>query len=138
MKKKKKLKAFTLIEILSAITIMAILSIIAINVFSQQGRKGRRIDAINSLLSISLAEERYRSNNTTYGTLAQVWNGVTTSTEGYYTLSISGVSATGYTITATATGNQTNDSENGTSCTPLTLTLSNGAITKLPNVCWPT
>lgn len=130
-------KGFTLTEILIAVAISAILAVIAVSSYASKVREGRRIDAINSLLSISLAEERYRSNNSTYGTLAQVWNGVTTSASGYYTLSISSTSATAYTLTATATGDQVKDAVNATSCTPLVLTVSNGAMTKTPSVCWP-
>src|SRR5438132_97230 len=120
MKKiKKRKKGVTLIELIVTILIVAIITTVAINFYSNYVRRGRRIDAINALLSISLAEERYRSNNTTYGTIAQVWGGVTTSSEGYYTLSISNTGATSYTITATAQGNQANDAVNGTSCTTL-------------------
>ncbi|SRR5579883_673949 len=133
-----KQRGFTLIELLVTIAIVAILALIAIYVFSSQVSKSRRSDGINSLLSISLAEERYRSTNTQYGTLTQVWGSTTTSAEGYYTLSVSNVSATSYTITATAQGSQANDSENGTSCATLTLAVSNGTITKTPSVCWPT
>lgn len=129
---------FTLIELMISILIISILSVIATNLYSGYVQKGRRIDAINVILSISLAEERYRSNNASYGTLAQVWGGVATSPEGYYTLAISNVSASGYTITATGTGTQVNDAANGTSCTTMTLTMSNGAITKTPAACWPT
>lgn len=131
-------KGFTLIELVVSLAIVSIISVIAVNIFSSQVKRGRRVDGINSLLSISLAEERYRSNNTTYGTLAQVWSGVTTSSEGYYTLSISNNTSTGYTATATAIGNQASDAVSGTSCTTLTLTVSNGAVTKSPSVCWPT
>lgn len=128
----------TLIELVIAIAIISILTITAVFLYSSQIRKGRRIDAINTLLAISLAEERYRSNNTTYGTLAQVWSGVTTTGEGYYTLSISNVTATSYTLTATAVGTQANDANGGTSCTPLVITMSNGTLTKTPSACWPT
>jgi len=128
---------FTLTELLVTIALMAILAVVAVNIFSQQARKGRRIDGINVILTISLSEERYRSNNSTYGTLAQVWGG-TTSPEGYYTLTVSGNTATAYTITATAAGDQVNDKENSTSCTPLVMSVSNGAITKTPAGCWPT
>ena len=127
----------TLVELL---VVLAIVSIIAmISVFSYQSyiRQSHRMDGINSLLSISLAEERYRSINTQYGTLAQVWGGVTTSANGYYTLAISGVSSSGYTITATATGTETTDAVNGVSCTPLTLVMSSGTLTKTPAACWP-
>lgn len=138
MKKIYRIKAVTLIELLVTVAIIGILAMVATYLYSQQALKGRRIDAINTLLSISLAEERYRSNNTTYGTLAQVWNGVSTTPEGYYTISISNVGAGSYTITATATGNQVKDSENGTSCTSLVLSESNGTIAKTPSSCFPT
>ncbi|MBV9576118.1 MAG: type IV pilin protein [Gammaproteobacteria bacterium] len=128
---------FTLIEIIIAIAIIAILSLIAAGVYVPYALKSRRSDAINVLLSISMAEERYRSNNTQYGTLAQVWSGVTTSPQGYYTLSITNVTTTGYTITATGIGNQANDSEGSTSCSPMQLTLSSGTTTQTPTACWP-
>jgi type IV pilus assembly protein PilE len=138
MKKKTDFRGFTLIELVIALVIISILTITGMMLYSYYVRKGRRVDAINSLVSISLAEERYRSTNTTYGTLAQVWGGVATSSEGYYTLAISNVTATSYTITATATGDQASDMSGSTSCTPLTLQMSNGTITKTPSACWPT
>lgn len=134
----RKMKGFTLIEMMITVAIIGITTLTAIYLYTDQIKHGRRIDAINALLSISLAEERYRSTNTTYGTLAQVWGGVTTSQEGYYTLAISNVTATTYTITATGTGTQTSDSESGTSCATMTLTMSSGTITRSPAICWPT
>lgn len=128
---------FTLIELIATLAIASILVLISINIYTNQVRKGRRIDAINSLLAISLAEERYRSNNSTYGTFTQAYGSATTSTEGFYNLSVSNVSATSYTIVATAIGAQTNDASNGTSCNSLTLAISNGVITKSPSACWP-
>ena len=132
-----KIKGFTLVELLITLLIISIATVVAIWTFSDQVKRGRRVDGINALLSISLAEERYRSNNSTYGTLNQVWGGVTTSAEGYYTLAISNVSATSYTITATGIGNQATDAASGTSCSPLVLAVSNGTVTKTPAVCWP-
>lgn len=138
MKKLQMNRGFSLIEMMITILILSIVTVTAIYLFSDQIKRGRRIDAVNALLSISLAEERYRSNNTTYGTLAQVWGGVTTSAEGYYTLAISNVTATSYTITATGTGSQATDTDSGgTACSTLTLTMSSGTITKTPAVCWP-
>jgi type IV pilus assembly protein PilE len=134
----RKKSGFTLIEMMITVALIAITTVVAIYSYQDKVKRGRRIDAINALLSISLAEESYRSNNTTYGTIAQVWGGVTTSQEGYYTLAISNVSATSYTITATGTGGQTSDAENGTSCATLSLAMSNGTMTKAPSACWPT
>ncbi len=125
-----------MMELLVAMAIIGILAAIAISSYQTYILKSNRSDGIQSLLNIQLAEERYRIKNSTYGTLAQVWAGVTTSTAGYYTLAISSVTATSYTITATATGNQTSDAENGTSCTPLSLAYSSNAVTKTPAACW--
>jgi type IV pilus assembly protein PilE len=131
-------KGFTLIELMTTVLILGIIALISANIYSGYVRKGRRVDAVNSLLSMSLAEERYRSSNASYGTLAQAWNNQSTSQEGFYTLAISNVSSTAYTLTATAVGNQVNDAENGTSCSTITLSVSNGTITKSPAACWPT
>lgn len=138
MMTRKKRTGFTLVEMMITVLIIGITTLVAIYLFTDTIKRGRRIDAVNALLSISLAEERYRTNNSTYGTLAQVWGGVATSAEGYYTLAISNVTATSYTITATGVGNQATDADNGTACSPLTLTVSNGTITKSPSTCWPT
>jgi type IV pilus assembly protein PilE len=127
----------TLIELLITVVIIAILAIIAITLYTNQMRNSRRTDALNTVFSISLAEERYRTTNTTYGAINQVWGGVTTSTGGYYTLAITKNTATEYTITATAVGNQASDAESGTSCATLTLDSTNGTITRTPSVCWP-
>jgi len=132
-----KKNGFTLIELMTTVLIVGIIAIISTTIYSGYVRKGRRVDAVNSLLSMSLAEERYRSSNASYGTLAQAWNNQSTSQDGYYTLSISNVSSTSYTLTATAVGDQANDAENGTSCSVITLSVSNGTITNSPSVCWP-
>jgi type IV pilus assembly protein PilE len=132
-----KTNGITLLELLITVAIIGILTVLATKTYSPYVRKSRRIDAINVINSIALEEERYRSNNTQYGTLAQVWGGTTASPEGYYTLSISNVGTTTYTITATAVGDQANDAANGTSCATMQLTVANGAITKTPAACWP-
>lgn len=129
-------QAFSLIELVVSVAIMSILTIAAVSTYSSYARKGRRADGLNTLLAIALKQERYRSNNAQYGNLTQVWGGVTTSSEGYYTLSITNISATGYTATSTAIGNQASDAESGVSCTTLQLVMSNGTITKSPASCW--
>lgn len=133
---KLKRSGFTLIELMITIVIVGILSGVAVAVYKTQVLKGRRADAINTLLAISLAEERYRSNNASYAALSAVWP-TTTTPQGYYTLTASNVTATSYTITATGGGAQANDTENGTACNTLQLIVSNGTVTKSPAVCWP-
>jgi type IV pilus assembly protein PilE len=132
-----RVRGFTLIELMITVGIIAILAVIASNMFLSQVQKSRRADGIDTISSITLAEERYRSTNTTYGTLAQVWSGVTTTPAGYYTIAISGTSATAYTITATGLKTQTSDAENGTSCSALVFAVSNGTVSTTPAECWP-
>lgn len=131
-------QGMTLIELMITVLIVSIIGAIAVSLYSPYVRKGRRIDAVNALISISLAEEQYRSTQPQYGTLAQVWGGVTASSEGYYTLSITNVSASSYTITAAAIGDQGNDAVDGVSCASIVLSVSNGTVTKSPAACWPT
>lgn len=133
-----KIKGFTIIELMIVIVIVGILAKVAISSYSSYTQKSRRADAVNTLLAISMAEERYRANNSTYGTLAQVWNNVSTSNQGFYTITITNVTATTYTITATGTGTQATDTEGSTACNSMVLTFSNGSVTNTPAACWPT
>ncbi len=68
-----------------------------------------------------------------YGTLAQV-GGSSTSSNGFYTISVSGASATGYTIIASpVTGtSQASDS----TCSPIQLVQSGATTTMTPTACW--
>lgn len=134
---KSRYQGYTLIELMITCALIAIISVVAVASYIGQVRSSRRSDAINTIYAIALAEERYRTNNSTYGTLAQAYSGGTTSPGGYYTLAVSGNTATGYTITATAVGDQAKDKEGSTSCTPLTLALSSGTTTLSPSACWP-
>jgi len=127
---------FTIIETLIVMLLLAIMAIIAVSTYKIFVLKSHRADGMNAILTLQLAEERYRSANSLYGTLAQI-GGSSTSPQGHYTLSISSVSATTYTITATGQGAQANDADGSTSCTTLTLTVSSGTITQTPAACWP-
>ena len=129
-------QGFSLFELIIALVIVASLAAISVSAYRGYILKSHRSDALHTLLAMQLAQEKYRMNNTTYGTLAQVWNSVTTTEGGYYSLAISGNTATAYTITATAVGTQANDEEDGTSCSTLTLAYSNGTTTKSPAACW--
>ena len=128
-------QGFTVVELLIVVTILSILAAIAISNYNAYVMRTRRGEGMGALNSIALEQEKYRSNNTTYGALADVWIGTATA-NGYYNLDISGVTATGYTVTATAQGNQANDSQSGTNCATLTMVLNGLTTTRTPANCW--
>lgn len=127
---------FSIIEMMVVLVIIGIIIKVAISSFSVYVLESHRTDGINAILALQLAEERYRSINTQYGTVTQI-GGSTASPQGYYTLSITGTSASAYIITATGQGSQANDAQGNTSCATLTLTVSNGTVTQTPAACWP-
>lgn len=131
----KKVDGFTLIEMMIVVAIVAILAAVAIPSYLDSLKKSRRSDATTSLTRIQLAQEAYRLNHATYGSITDLGIG-TSSSDGYYTLSITGNNATAYTATATAVSGTSQGSDTG--CTTITLTVSNGGNTasNAPAACW--
>lgn len=125
---------FTLLEILITIVIVGILAAVAYPSFLNQVRKSRRSDAVDAAAKVMQAQERYRGNNVSYGTLAQLATyGVSgTSGGGYYGVAVSSVSGTGYTVTLTGAGSQAAD----TGCTTMTVTVTAGNGAYTPATCW--
>ena len=93
------------------VAIVGILASIAYPSYQSSIMKSRRVDAQGALLGSSNALERYFTVNNTY-----VGAPALTPTA-YYTLAITAATASGYTLTATATGTQAADQ-----CGNLTLT----------------
>ena len=148
-----RLRGFTLIEVMITVVIVAILATVALPAFLDQIRKGRRADAVDTLAQVQQAQERYRANNTSYGTHFIVVSGrmtgvgVSTDTNaaasfttssGYYTVTLPAASSGGYTATATAASSQANDSK----CTSLSMVVAGGNATynatgsSTANQCW--
>lgn len=142
-------RGFTLIEAMITVAVIAILAAVALPAYFDSVRKARRADAINGLSRAQQAQERLRSDNTTYGsgfvnigsaTLAASTPGTASSfasADGYYSISIAAygstgapavaASATAYTLRAvpsTATGSQAKDSN----CQCLQLAASGGQV----------
>ena len=99
---------FTLIESMIAVAISAILASLSYPTFAEQLRKGRRVDAIARLAQLQQAEERWRANNTSYGSLAALGIAAQTA-DGLYRLSVVDAQATGYVVLAEAQGGQSRD-----------------------------
>jgi len=136
---KNKHAGFTLIELLIVISIIAILAVNAIPAYSQHLQKTRRADAHTALLSLQLAQEKFRVNCPSYATTiastndcaANTVSNLTTSSEGYYDLAISNATSTTYTLTATPAAGKAQ--ENDTSCSTITI---NQDGYKTPDDCW--
>ena len=127
-----RVRGFTLLELMIVVTIIAILAALAMYAYNGQARKSKRAEAKQVLADLILKQEKYRSNHTTYGTIANIGGSPTSS---YYTFALTAASntATGYVMTATPTGDQAKDT-----CGTLTVTMASGTLTKAPATsgCW--
>jgi len=101
-------RGFTLVETLVTVSVAGILSTIAWPSFESQLQRGRRTDALVSLMSVQLLQERWRSHARSYGTLQELGQ-TEGSPGGHYRLQVEDADARGYTVTATAVGVQARD-----------------------------
>lgn len=121
---------FTLIEILVVIAIIGILAAIAYPSYGSYIQKSRRADGQLALLQEIQTLERCKSTRYTYANCAL---SNAESPEKHYTISMEST-ANSYTVTATALGPQSSDTE----C--MTMTINHlGARTPDPDTsnCWP-
>ncbi len=118
----------TLLELMAAVAILAIITVVAASTYQSQILKAHRIDAKNAIMALAAREEQYYSAYNTYtnspsalGYAASVtaFPVAVTSNSGsrsYYSLNVTVTAATtspyapaAFTVTATATGSQTAD-----------------------------
>ena len=125
---------FTLAELLIVLAIIGILTMVAYPSYQNYAYESRRSDAYAALLQLQLAQENWRSRNNRY--TDKIGQGglkvPAISGEGFYRLSISSASATGYIIMATAIGPQQGD----TGCTTLVVIRSQQGESRTPVNCW--
>lgn len=135
---KKGESGFSLIELMIVIGIVALLVGIAIPSYQEFVRKARRGDTQQLMMNYANLQEIWRSNNAQYATAANL----PLPTHENYTIYVRAAgntcanSAPGtgtYNVVACPSGDQTNDTSRGTSCSPLSLDQSNG---KTPAICW--
>ncbi|MCF6808459.1 type IV pilin protein [Thiotrichales bacterium 19S9-12] len=131
----KRQTGFTFIEIMIAVIIIGIIAMITIPTYNSYIQKQRRLEAISTLESISLLQEKYRLNHDHYATLNDIW-GDTASLRQYYSITISDINPQGFVLTANAIGDQKDDKQNTISCSQLKVTIKNQTIKRNPSICW--
>lgn len=131
----RKSSGFTLIELMIVVAVIAIIASVAYPAYRDYILEARRADVQALMLEVQINEERYRSYNNTYGSAVELASaGLSIPANDFYTITLSAVSTSTYTITAALSGTeQAGDSEGGTTCYPLTLNQSN---VKTPAACW--
>ena len=126
-------KGFTLIELMLVVAVVGILAAIAMPAYSGYIQKSRRTDATVAIRAVQFAQEKYRGNNTSYGSLTDIGMPATTES-GYYTIAVSSATATGYVVTATAVSGKSQSTDSD--CTSIQLQQAAGSITTTPSACW--
>lgn len=107
---------FTLIELMTVIAVVAILTALAVPSYRDYVLRTNRMEAINILLDVAACQERTYVRFNQYDT--SLCGASSTTANGLYTVSMNTSNSNqNYTLTATAQGNQVNDS-----CGNLTLT----------------
>ena len=114
---------FTLIETLIAVGIAGVLSSIAYPSLEGQIMRARRTDALVALLQAQLAQERFRANNASYGSLVDV-GGRATSPAGHYQVAVVSSDAAGFALLASAVASQARD----TRCRHLRLSVADATL----------
>lgn len=143
-----RINGFSLLELLVVIALLGILTTLAWPGYRDSLTRARRAEAIDAILAVQLAQEKFRGSCAFYaqmlGTEPTCGSDASASTlktpitvaPEHYELSIrsGSASATAYTIVATPVGIQTGDR----ACAPLTLSVdaANPQGVRAPAECW--
>ena len=133
----KKLSGFTLIELLITVAIVGILTAVAVPLYGGYMQKTRRSDAIAGLLGLQMAEEKYKAHTGTYtSTASNLGYSSMTTSQDYYTLSITAANTTSFTATASPV---TGGLQDGDTCTSTYLIVNQDGpdlSTSQKQTCW--
>lgn len=127
-----KKQGFTLIELMIVIVILGIISVYAFMSTSDHVKKSHRAEAKSLMLQVAHQQERYFTENNTYGSMTAIGNAAATlkTDSGNHEISVAlSNNDMAYTITATALNT---DNE----CGNLTLTDTNVRGSTINGNCW--
>lgn len=104
---------FTLIELMIVVAVIAVLAAVVLPSYQSSVRKARRADAKSALTYVAQLMERRNTERNSYAS-ATLGTGATdlypaTTENKHYTLALSNLTVTTFTITATPAGNQSLD-----------------------------
>jgi type IV pilus assembly protein PilE len=127
-------RGFTLVECVVVCAIVALLAVVAVPSFQGEKLRASRLDAVQALTKLQMAQEQYRAAHGLYAAEVTVLRGVMpVSEQGRYTITVAQTGPESYRATALARGAQTGD----TACQALTLDVAQGwAQTGPTPQCW--
>lgn len=127
-------RGFTLVEVCVACAIALLLAMVALPSFQGEALRAARLDAVQALTRLQMAQEQYRSAHGLYATELGALRGVMpVSDQGRYTLVVAQTGPESYRATAQARGSQARD----TACPALTLDVAQGFAQPGPTAqCW--
>lgn len=135
--KKRSAGGFTLIELMIVVAIIGILAAVAYPSFQSYILHSRRADALTALSQDQVIIERCYAQNFSYSQTCAALPIPAVSPQGFYSVILTNLTATTYTLTATPTGSQIKD----TQCASLIIDQANqksatDASGNAQTVCW--
>lgn len=119
-------RGFSLVELLIVLLVFAILAAIAIPAYQSYALRSRRSDAINALNAVMLAQERYRSGQSSYASALSDLFGANATLAEHYQIALSGVGATAFTATATPKSSGIQQADQN--CAQISISISSGQL----------
>lgn len=127
-------RGVTLVECAVVCAMVGILASIALPSYRDQQLRAHRLDAVEALSRLQIAQEQYRNQHGAYASDWSALRGVSAiSSQGHYRLAFASHGPESYRATAQATGPQTQDK----ACLAISLDMKLGFATTGPSpACW--